>query len=91
MDVCQLLWERPWKFDQSTIHDGYTNTYSLMKDGIFHKLKTLKEEEEKVCTDRRICLVNGMRQLVKEDDILMRLAVVWLAKRSKFIIEQGDI
>ena len=41
------------------VHDGHENTYSLINDGIFHKLKPMTREGEKVCSSVRICLVDG--------------------------------
>ncbi|XP_059064707.1 uncharacterized protein LOC131856798 [Cryptomeria japonica] len=61
MDVCHMLLRIPWQFDRHAVHDGYTNIYSLTKDGVQHKLKTLKEKEEKVCSNARICLVDGRK------------------------------
>jgi hypothetical protein len=58
MDVCNMLLGRLWKFYQRVVDDGHANTYSLTKDGIRHKLKALKEEEEKVCSNARIFLVD---------------------------------
>lgn len=33
MDACHLLLGRPWQYDRRTIHDGYKNTYTFIKDG----------------------------------------------------------
>ncbi|XP_059075481.1 uncharacterized protein LOC131875388 [Cryptomeria japonica] len=63
MDVCHMLLGRPWLFDCHAVHDGYANTYSLTKDGVQHRLKQLKETEEKVCSNARICLVDGRKFL----------------------------
>lgn len=35
----------------------------MKKNGVHHKLKPLKEEEEKVCSNEIICLVNGRKFL----------------------------
>ena len=35
----------------------------MTKDGVHHKLKPLKEEEENVCTNAIICLVDGRKFL----------------------------
>jgi hypothetical protein len=45
------------------VHDGNANTYYLTKDGVHKKLKPLKEKEEKVCSNARICLVDGRKFL----------------------------
>ena len=59
MDICHILLGRPWQFDRHVVHDGHANTYTLTKDGVKHKLKPLKEKEEKVCSAAKICFVNG--------------------------------
>ena len=46
-----------WQFDRHVVHDGQENTYTLTKDGVKHKLKSLKDKEEKVCSATRICFV----------------------------------
>lgn len=33
MDACHLLLGRPWQYDRKTLHDGYTNTYTLTHEG----------------------------------------------------------
>jgi len=33
MDACHLLLGRPWLYGRKVNHDGYLNTYSLLKDG----------------------------------------------------------
>ena len=32
MDACHILLGRPWLFDRKVMHDGYQNTYTLLKD-----------------------------------------------------------
>ncbi|XP_038979894.1 uncharacterized protein LOC120110006 [Phoenix dactylifera] len=34
MDACHLLLGRPWLFDRRVVHDGYKNTYAVLKDGV---------------------------------------------------------
>jgi len=38
MDACHILFERPWLFNRSVMHDGRMNTYTFYKD---HKMITL--------------------------------------------------
>ena len=54
-----MLLGRSWQFDRHVIHDGQENTYTLTKDGVKHKLKSLKDKEKKVCSAARICFVDG--------------------------------
>ena len=58
MDICHMLLGRPWQFDRHVVHDGRENTYTLTKDGVKHKLKPLKEKEEKLCSVSIICFVD---------------------------------
>lgn len=63
MDAFYMLLGRPWKFDGHVVHDGHANTYTLMKGGVHHKLKPLKEVEEKVCSSTKKCFVDGRKFL----------------------------
>ena len=53
------------------VHDEQENTYTLTKDGVKHKLKSLKEKEEKVCSASKICYIDGKEFLkgMKHDHI----------------------
>ncbi|XP_059073479.1 uncharacterized protein LOC131874222 [Cryptomeria japonica] len=44
----------PWQFDRSVVHNGHANTYTLTKDGVCHKLKPLKEVEEKDIVSKNV-------------------------------------
>lgn len=63
MDACYMLLGRPWQFDRRVVHVGHANTYTLIKDGVHHKLKPLKEVEENLCSCARICFVDGRKFL----------------------------
>ena len=63
MDVYYLLLGRSWQFDRHVVHDGHANTNSLTKDGVWHKLKPLLKEGEKICISARVCLVDGKKIL----------------------------
>ena len=54
-----MLLGRLWQFDRHVVHNGQENTYTLTKDGVKHKLKPLKDKEEKICIFARICFVDG--------------------------------
>lgn len=45
MDVCHRLLGRLWQYDRKVTHDGKTNFYKFMKDGIKHTLVPIKEED----------------------------------------------
>lgn len=60
MDVCHILLGRPWKYDRKVTHDGVTNYYKFVKDGIKHTLVPIKEEEGAAETsETRALLVSG--------------------------------
>ena len=59
MDMCHMFLGRLWHFDRHVVHDGRENTYTLTKDGVKHKLKRLKDTEEKVCSATRIYFIDG--------------------------------
>eukprot|EP00253_Pinus_taeda_P034758 PITA_34758 len=44
MKVCHILLGRPWQYDRKVVHDGLTNCYKFVKDGIKHTLVPIKEE-----------------------------------------------
>ena len=60
-----MLFSRMWwfgrrlQFNRHVVYNGQENTYTLTKDGVKHKLKPLKDKEEKVCSVTRICFVDG--------------------------------
>eukprot|EP00253_Pinus_taeda_P033797 PITA_33797 len=45
MDVCHILLGRPWQYDRKVTHDGKTNCYKFVKDGLKHTLVPIKEED----------------------------------------------
>ena len=45
MQACSLLLGRPWQYDRESVHNGRTNTYSLMHDGKKIGLKPMTPEQ----------------------------------------------
>eukprot|EP00253_Pinus_taeda_P018343 PITA_18343 len=45
MDVCHILLGRLWQYDRKVVHDGKTNCYKFVKDGIKLMSVPIKEEE----------------------------------------------
>lgn len=68
MNVCHMLLGRPWQFDKKAMHDVYANTYTLTKDGVRHKLKSLSKNDEKVCKNTSKYLINGVKEPIKEGE-----------------------
>ena len=52
-------WEGCGSLIGIALHYGHANTYSLTKDGVFHKMKPMIKEGKKVCSSARICLSDG--------------------------------
>ena len=46
MDVCHLLLGRPWQYDRAVQHDGRTNSYSFMFEGVKIILVPKKRQQE---------------------------------------------
>ncbi|GKV03596.1 hypothetical protein SLEP1_g15871 [Rubroshorea leprosula] len=71
MDACHLLLGRPWQFDRKAIHDGHTNTYSFVRDGVKVKLTPLKPEEtlEKKDEDKALISRSTFQRLHQESGI----------------------
>ena len=59
MDVCHILLGRPWQYDKKVVHDGLTNCYKFVKDGIKHMLVPIKEEGIAGTSEPRALLVSG--------------------------------
>lgn len=59
MDVCHILLGRPWQFDRSAVHDGKTNFYKFVKDGIKHTLVPIKEESAAETSGVKALLMAG--------------------------------
>ena len=89
MDVCHLLLGRPWKFDRKVTHDGVTNCYKLMKDGIKHTLVPIKEEEGAPKTsETRALLVSGKQFIRQVEDNKIGFAVV---RKSRTVLLHTEI
>lgn len=58
MDVCHILLGRPWQYDRKVVHDGLTNCYKFVKDGIKHMLVPIKEEWTTKTGEPRTLLVS---------------------------------
>eukprot|EP00253_Pinus_taeda_P008051 PITA_08051 len=71
MDVCHILLGRPWQYDRKVTHDGGTNYYKFVKDGIKYTLVPIKEEEGVAkISETRALLMSGkqfLRQQMLEE------------------------
>ena len=82
MNVCHMLLGRPWQFDRKAMHDGYANVVEGYE--VLHKLKSLNKIDGKVCKNIGKCLINGVKELVIENndedyDLLMQVVAMLIA------------
>jgi len=73
MDVCHILLGRPWQYDRNVVHDGRMNTYTLEKDGRFHKLLPIRDkpQDTRPEVNSQILLMSGkelLTELEKDED-----------------------
>ena len=59
MDVCHILLGRPWQYDRKVTHDGKTNCYKFVKDGVKHTLVPIKEEDATESSGTKALLIGG--------------------------------
>eukprot|EP00253_Pinus_taeda_P015107 PITA_15107 len=76
MDVCHLLLGRPWQFDRSAVHDGKTNCYKFVKDGIKHTLVPIKEESTAEASGVKALLLGGKEFIKQIEDNEINFAVI---------------
>jgi len=83
MDVCHILLGRPWRYDQKVVHDGKTNCYKFVKDGIKHTLAPIKEEETTETSRKKVLVMGGKQFLKQIEDSEVNYAVV---RREKIVL-----
>jgi hypothetical protein len=70
MDVCHVIFGRPWQFDKKVVHDGRRNCYSFDKDGMKHILLPLQEGstvEQQATKARMLTRKEYLQQLEEEE------------------------
>eukprot|EP00253_Pinus_taeda_P016250 PITA_16250 len=82
MNVCHILLGRPWQYDRKVVHDGLTNYYKFVNDGIKHTLVPIKEEQTAGTSEPRALLIGGKQFLKQVEDSEMGYAVVKREKNS---------
>eukprot|EP00253_Pinus_taeda_P007896 PITA_07896 len=91
MDVCHILLGRPWQHDWKVVHDGKTNCYKFVKDGIKHTLVPIKEEETTKASRMKALLIGG-KQFVKQiEESEVNYVVMRRAKTVLLHIEMYDL
>ena len=76
MDVCCILLGKPWQYNKKVAHDGMTNCYKFVKDGIKHMLVPIKEEGTTGTGEPRALLISGKQFLKQVEDSEVSYVVV---------------
>jgi len=91
MDVCHILLGRPWKYDRNVVHNGLTNCYKFVKDGIKNTLVPIKEEGTAETSEPRALLVTRKQFLKQFEDTDIGYAVVKKARTILLHTEVSDL
>jgi hypothetical protein len=83
MDVCHILFGRPWQFDKKFIHDGRKNTYTLEKNGRTHILLPIEDKEKKSEASSSILIMSGKEPL---DEIKKEKEIQFVVVRKPRVI-----
>eukprot|EP00253_Pinus_taeda_P007136 PITA_07136 len=65
LGLTRLKHPTPYKYDRKVMHDGKTNCYKFVKDGIKHTLIPIKEEDAVESSGTKELLIGG-KQFVKQ-------------------------
>eukprot|EP00253_Pinus_taeda_P024940 PITA_24940 len=91
MDVCHILLGRPWQYDRKVTHDGKTNCYKFVKDGVKHTLVPIKEEDTTESSGTKTLLIAAkqfVRQIEKNE---VNYAVVRRTKGVSLNTEKSEL
>eukprot|EP00253_Pinus_taeda_P001971 PITA_01971 len=83
MDVCHILLGRPWQYDRKVTHDGKTNCYKFVKDGVKHTLVPIKEEDTAEASGTKALLMGGKRFVKQIEENEVNYAIV---RRTKIVL-----
>jgi len=91
MDVCHILLGRLWQYDRKVTHDGKTNCYKFVKDGIKHTLVPIKEEDVAEPSGTKALLIGG-KQFVKQiEENEVNFAIVRRTRPILLNTEQSEL
>ena len=88
MDVCHILLGRPWQYDRKVVHNGKTNCYKFVKDGIKHTLVPMKEEDTIENSGTKSLLLGGKEFLQQIGDDEIKFAIV---RRPRAVLIHTEI
>eukprot|EP00253_Pinus_taeda_P002494 PITA_02494 len=79
----QLLVDEQCEFDRSGVHDGKTNCYKFVKDGIKHTLVPIKEENTAETSGVKALLLGGKEFIKQIEDSEINFVVI---RRPKAVV-----
>eukprot|EP00253_Pinus_taeda_P006938 PITA_06938 len=79
----ELLVDEQCEFDRSEVHDGKTNCYKFVKDGIKHTLVPIKEENTAEASGVKALLLGGKEFIKQIEDNEINFAVI---RRPKAVV-----
>eukprot|EP00253_Pinus_taeda_P031959 PITA_31959 len=91
MDVCHILLGRPWQYDRKVTHDGKTNCYKFVKDGIKHTLVPIREEDAVEPSGKNALLIGGKQFEKQVEENEVNYAIVRRAKPIVLNIEKSEL
>ena len=66
MDVCHVLFEKPWQFDVDAQHSRRSNQNNLVKDGVKYTLLPLKNKGKQSFENNFLTLTRKFESAVKD-------------------------
>lgn len=88
MDLCHILLGKPWQYDRKVVHDGKTNYYKFVKDGIKHMLVPIKDEETVGTSETRALVMSGKQFVKQVEDNEVSYAIV---RRAKIVLLHTEV
>eukprot|EP00253_Pinus_taeda_P010700 PITA_10700 len=84
----QLLVDEQCEVDKSAVHDGKTNCYKFVKDGIKHMLVPIKQENTAEASGVKALLLGGKEFIKQIEDIEINFVVI---RRPKAVVLHSQI
>ncbi len=88
MDVCDILLGRPWQYERKVVHNGKTNCYKFVKNGVKHTLVPMKEEDTINNSGLEAFLIGGKDLLQRMGDDEIKFTIV---RRPRAVLVHTEI
>eukprot|EP00253_Pinus_taeda_P032594 PITA_32594 len=81
----------PYKYDRKVTHDGKTNCYKFVKDGIKHTLVPIKEEDAVEPSGTKTLLIGGKHSVKQIEENEVNYAIVRRTKLMLLNTEKSEL